>query len=62
MAETKPIKPMGGGRRGQMRPQVKLENPGKTFRRLMGIVMKRYGFQFVLVAVCVIVNVCRLWK
>jgi len=58
MAETKPIKPMGGGRRGQMmRPQVKLENPGKTFKRLMGIVMKRYGFQFVLVAVCVIVNV-----
>lgn len=58
MAETKPIKPMGGGRRGQMmRPQVKLENPGKTFRRLMGMVMKRYGFQFVLVAVCVIVNV-----
>lgn len=58
MAETKPIKPMGGGRRGQMmKPQVKLENPGKTFRRLMGIVMKRYGFQFVLVAVCVIVNV-----
>lgn len=50
MAETKPIKPMGGGRRGQMmRPQVKLENPGKTFRRLMGMVMKRYGFQFVLV-------------
>ena len=58
MAETKPIKPMGGGRRAQMMGQkVKLENPGKTFRRLMGIVMKKYGFQFVIVAVCVIANV-----
>ncbi len=45
------------GRRGMPGPRPKLENPGKTFGRLMGIVMGRYGFQFVIVAVCVVVNV-----
>ena len=45
------------GRRGMPGPRPKLENPGKTFGRLMGIVMGRYGFQFVIVAICVVVNV-----
>lgn len=45
------------GRRGMPGPRPKLENPGRTFGRLMGIVMGRYGFQFVIVAICVVVNV-----
>ena len=47
--------PGAGNRRGMPRPKV--ENPGKVFRRLMGFVMKNYGFQFILVLVCIVVSV-----
>ncbi len=47
--------PGSRNRRGMPRPKV--ENPGKVFRRLMGFVMKNYGFQFILVLVCIVVSV-----
>lgn len=40
--------PMGG---------PKIQNPGKVFMRLMRYVMKKYGFHFAVVFVCIIVNV-----
>ncbi len=36
---------------------VKVKDPGKIFKRLMGIVMKRYAVSVVVVVVCIIVGV-----
>ena len=36
---------------------VKVKDPGKIFKRLMGIVMKRYAVSVVIVVVCIIVGV-----
>lgn len=38
-------------------PRPKLNSPGKTFKRLMGIVLKRYKIHLIAVLVCILVNV-----
>ncbi len=38
-------------------PRPKIENPGKLMKRLMGYVMRIYGIQMILVAVCIIAGV-----
>ncbi len=35
----------------------KVENPGKVFKRLVGIIMKKYKFHMVLVFVCIVASV-----
>ncbi|MDO4475872.1 MAG: ABC transporter ATP-binding protein [Lachnospiraceae bacterium] len=54
MAQPKATKgPMGHGRG----PAPKLADPGKTLKRLLAFVMKRYAVQYILVAVCIVINV-----
>lgn len=38
-------------------PRPKLKNPGKLFSRLMSFVLKRYGFQYLLVLICILISV-----
>ena len=47
----------GGGRRHNMQPRPKVKNPGKTFKRLLALITKRYKVQFILVFVCIIISV-----
>ncbi len=47
--------PAPGKRNMQPRPKVK--NPGKTLKRLLAIIMKKYKFQMIIVFVCIIVSV-----
>ena len=47
----------GGSRRHNMQPRPKVKNPGKTFKRLMGLITRRYKVQFILVFVCIIISV-----
>lgn len=44
-----------GGRRGMPAPKVK--NPGRILKRIMGIVMRSYGFQVALVLLCIVITV-----
>ncbi|MGX8703931.1 MAG: hypothetical protein ACSW8H_05725, partial [bacterium] len=46
----------GAGRDARRGVKVKLQNPGQLFKRLMGYVMKRYKWQFVLVVICILVS------
>ena len=46
-----------GGHKGSMGPRPKLDNPGKLLKRLMQYVMKRYGFAYGFVIVCIFVSV-----
>ena len=47
----------GGSRRHNMQPRPKVKNPGKTFKRLIGLITRRYKVQFILVFVCIIISV-----
>ena len=47
----------GPGRKGMPPIGPKVENPGKIFKRLMAYVMKQYGWQFMLVFVCIGITV-----
>jgi ATP-binding cassette subfamily B protein len=47
----------GPGRGRVMGPRPKLEHPWRLFGRVMGYVLKRYKFQFVLVLACIVVSV-----
>ncbi len=47
----------GGSRRHNMQPRPKVKNPGKTFKRLIGLIARRYKVQFILVFVCIIISV-----
>ncbi len=38
-------------------PKPKLQNPGKTFKRIIGYVMERYWLPFIIVFACVLVTV-----
>jgi ATP-binding cassette subfamily B protein len=49
--------PRGGRRRGMGKPAVKLENPGKIIRRLLGYIGKKYGFHLVIVLACIFISV-----
>ena len=40
-----------------MQPRPKVKDPLKTFKRLLGLITKRYKFQFILVFVCIIISV-----
>jgi ATP-binding cassette subfamily B multidrug efflux pump len=42
---------------GAVGPRPKLENPGRTFRRVIGFVAKHYLFAFALVFVCILISV-----
>ncbi len=56
MAASRPVKgPMGPGKRMMGGP--KIENPGKVFKRLMQYIMKNYAIHFVVVFICIIINV-----
>ena len=47
-----------GGRRGRiMGPRPKIDHPWRLFGRIMGYIMKRYKFQFVVVLACIVVSV-----
>lgn len=47
--------PRGGhGMRG---PRPKIENPGKIFKRVMALLFRQYGIQYVIVFVCILLNV-----
>ncbi|MCR5625910.1 MAG: ABC transporter ATP-binding protein/permease [Lachnospiraceae bacterium] len=55
MAEkVREIKAGRGARRGV---KVKVKNPGKLFKRLMGYVMKYYGVHMIIVVICIFVGV-----
>lgn len=60
MEENKNVKvpagKMGPGRRG-MRPGIKLENPGKTIKRLFGYVGKKYWFHIIIVLITIVISV-----
>ncbi len=47
----------GGPHRRNMQPRPKVKNPGKTFKRLIALIMKRYKVQFILVFICIIISV-----
>lgn len=53
----KPNKGMGGGKRRPMGPMPKIENPGKLFKRLMGLICGKYWYLWIVVAICIVVNV-----
>ena len=40
-----------------MGPKPQIKNPGKLFARLMGFIFKNYGVQYLIVIVCILVNV-----
>ena len=48
--------PMGHGRRN-MGPRPKVKNPGQTFKRLLGLILKNYKFHLITVFVCIIISV-----
>ncbi|MBQ6995681.1 MAG: ABC transporter ATP-binding protein [Lachnospiraceae bacterium] len=50
-------KPMGPGRRGQMGPKPKIENPGKLFKRLMAYVFQNYLPHVIVVVICIFLSV-----
>lgn len=51
----------GPGRRGPVGPRPKIENPLGLFSRLMKFVFVRYGFQYVMVLICIVLSViCNL--
>ena len=47
--------PMGPGRKNRG-PRPKLENPGKIFKRLLGIIMKHYTPHCIIVLVCILTS------
>lgn len=46
-----------GGPRGLRGPKPKIEHPGRIFKRIMGYVLKDYWLQYLLVVICILVNV-----
>lgn len=55
--ERKPRENQGPGPRGMRGPRPKIENPGRLFKRLMAYVLKKYAPHYILVVLCIIVNV-----
>ena len=49
--------PQGNARKRSMQPRPKVDNPGKTFKRLMSLLMKRYKVQMIIVFACIIISV-----
>lgn len=49
-----PMRGPGPGRRG---PKVKVENPGKLFKRLMGYIFKNYLPHVIIVIICIFIGV-----
>lgn len=47
----------GGRRNNRMQPRPKLKSPGKTFKRLLGMIFKKYKFHMIIVFVCIILSV-----
>ena len=50
-----PKGPMGG--KGPIGPKPKIENPGKLLARVLGFMLSKYGFQYALVLICIVVSV-----
>lgn len=48
---------MAGPHRGPHGPRPKIKNPGKLFRRLMAMILKRYGFAYLIVLLCIVASV-----
>ncbi len=58
MAEEKVREFKGpGGRHGGRGPRPKVKNPGKLMMRLLKYILSRYAWQYLLVIVCIFVNV-----
>ena len=49
--------PQGNARKRSMQPRPKVEDPGKTFKRLMSMLLSRYKVHMIIVFVCIIVSV-----
>ena len=43
--------------KGPMGPKPKIENPGKLLARVLGFMLSKYGFQYALVLICIVVSV-----
>lgn len=43
--------------RKNMQPRPKVEKPGKTFKRLLGVILKKYKIHMIIVFVCIILSV-----
>ena len=56
--ENKQPKPMPHGPKGkrQMGPMPKLKSPGKTIKRLLSFVLKKYWLHYLIVIICIIVS------
>lgn len=46
-----------GKRNRSMQPRPKVKDPKKTFKRLLGIILKKYKVQVIIVFVCILVSV-----
>ncbi len=56
MAEEKAREVKVGRGRGPMGPRPKLEDPVGIFKRIMGVVMKKYWLHMILVVICIVVS------
>ena len=56
--ENKESRPMPHGPKGkrQMGPMPKLKSPGKTIKRLLSFVLKKYWLHYLIVIICIIVS------
>ena len=57
MAQEKVKEVRGPGGRNVPGMKANVEGAGKLFSRLMGVVLKRYAFQMVIVALCIVISV-----
>ena len=49
--------PMGHGRRGNTTPRPKVKDPKKTFKRLLGLILKNYKVHLIIVFISIIISV-----
>ena len=49
--------PVGNSRKRSMAPRPKVKNPAQVFKRLLGLILKRYKVHLIVVFVCIIISV-----
>ncbi|MBR1482535.1 MAG: ABC transporter ATP-binding protein [Ruminococcus sp.] len=49
--------PVGNSRKRSMAPCPKVKNPAQVFKRLLGLILKRYKVHLIVVFVCIIISV-----
>ena len=45
------------GHKGPRGPKPQLKNPGKLLKRLLHFIMSRYGVQYIIVVICILISV-----